>query len=203
MRGFRRSAAASVLARSVYSGPCSVARSEIGLGLIAGLVFLLCCRHWGLYRFECVLQPQARYGRLAAAAFFGVIAVVCLLFLLKNGADYSRGALMLSALFAPPLVIAERQLLGFGLSHAIASDYVRGRRAVIIGEFSDSSALRRERSSVSAWTKSGASDCRLLKARKDWRPRIAPACDKLSSLRVRIRRANLHCSCRGAGSRLV
>jgi undecaprenyl-phosphate galactose phosphotransferase/putative colanic acid biosynthesis UDP-glucose lipid carrier transferase len=125
---------ASVVARSVYSGPGSVAGSEIGLGLIAGLVFLLCCRHWGLYRFQRLLQPRTAYARLAAAAILGVISVVCLLFLLKTGADYSRGAMTLFALFAPPFVIAERQLLGFGLSQAINAGYVRGRRVVMIGE---------------------------------------------------------------------
>ncbi len=129
--------AASVVARSAYSGPGFVTSSEIGLGLVAWLVFVLCCRHWGLYRFQRLLQPRTMYARLAAAALLAVISVVCLLFLLKIGADYSRGSMTLFALLAPLFVIAERRLLALGLLRAINADYVRGRRVVMIGEIGE------------------------------------------------------------------
>ena len=122
------------LSRRVYAGPFSDVGAYVGLGLVSGLVFLVCSRGWGLYRLPSLLAPQRLLPRLAAATALGALAVISLLFLLKTGAEYSRGSVLIFALLSPLFVVAERTVLAKALARAIDADIIRGKRVVLIGE---------------------------------------------------------------------
>ena len=126
--------------RLAYAGEFSDPVAYGGLALVAGLAFVICGRGWGLYRFQCLREPQGRLGRIATAAVFGALTVVAFLFLLKTGADYSRGSLVLFAFSSPFFVAGERLLFAQGLSRAIEAEIVRGKRVVLVG---DSAELER------------------------------------------------------------
>jgi Undecaprenyl-phosphate glucose phosphotransferase len=128
------------ISRRIYAGEFSDAAAYGGLALVAGLAFVVCGRGWGLYRFQCLLEAHSRLGKIAAAAVLGALTIVALLFLLKTGADYSRGSLLLFAFSSPFLVAGERLLIARGLSRAIDAEIVRGKRVVLVG---DSAELKR------------------------------------------------------------
>jgi undecaprenyl-phosphate galactose phosphotransferase/putative colanic acid biosynthesis UDP-glucose lipid carrier transferase len=107
---------------------------DIGLAEIASVFFLLLAKSWGLYRFQTLLRPNRSFGRCAAASLLSVLAVVCLLFLLKTGSEHSRSAMALFALFSAALVPFGRFVFGFLARALIAVDVVRGRRVVLIGD---------------------------------------------------------------------
>jgi undecaprenyl-phosphate galactose phosphotransferase/putative colanic acid biosynthesis UDP-glucose lipid carrier transferase len=108
------------------------------------LVFLVCGRGWGLYRLPGLLAPQRVLPRLAATAVIGALAVVWLLFLLKTGAEYSRGSVVIFALLSPVFLVAERTLLANALARAIDADIIRGKRVVLIGERAELDRLTSE-----------------------------------------------------------
>lgn len=122
------------ISRRTAAGPFSDAGAYLGLGLLSGLVFLVCGRGWGFYQLQGLLAPQRLLPRLAAAAGIGAFAVVCLLFLLKTGAEYSRGSVVIFAFLSPLFVVAERTLLAGALARAVDADIIRGKRVVLIGE---------------------------------------------------------------------
>jgi len=122
------------ISRRAYAGELFDAVAYGGLALVAGLAFVFCGRGWGLYRFQCLLEPQGRLGKIAAAAVLGALTVCVFLFLLKTGADYSRGSLVLFAFSSPFFVAGERLLVALGLSRAIEADIIRGKRVVLVGD---------------------------------------------------------------------
>jgi Undecaprenyl-phosphate glucose phosphotransferase len=134
------------IARRIHAGPFSSPGAYFGLGVVSGLTFLICGRGWGLYQTPSLLAPQRAAGRLAAAAAFGALAVVGLLFLLKEGADISRGVMTIFALLSPLVILAERGVVAPALSRAIRADIVRGRRVVMIGDRAELDRLTPEES---------------------------------------------------------
>jgi undecaprenyl-phosphate galactose phosphotransferase/putative colanic acid biosynthesis UDP-glucose lipid carrier transferase len=123
-----------ILARALNFGSASLDGADFGLGVVAALFYLLLGRSWGLFKVQTLLTPERNLARIVAAALFGVLSVVCLLFLLKTGSDHSRGAMALFAVTASALTSAERLLFSPLARWLVASDFVRGRRVVLIGD---------------------------------------------------------------------
>jgi Undecaprenyl-phosphate glucose phosphotransferase len=133
--------AAMEMARRLYASASSDVTTYSGLGLIAGLTFLLCSRAWSLDRYSRLVAPKTTLIHIPAAVTLGVGAVSILLFLLKVDAAYSRGALMSFAILATLLIISERFIVAAVLRRAIAADVISGKRAVIIGEEAELQSL--------------------------------------------------------------
>lgn len=132
----------SILARTLYFGPTSLEGADVGLGVVAALFYLLLGRSWGFFRVQILLAPERNLARIAAAALFGVTSVVCLLFLLKTGSDHSRAVMALFAVSASVLTPAERLLFSLTARLLVASDFVRGRRVVLIGDVEELERLK-------------------------------------------------------------
>jgi Undecaprenyl-phosphate glucose phosphotransferase len=126
--------AAMDMARRLYAGTSSDVTAYSGLGLIAGLTFLLCSRVWSLDRYSRLVAPKTTLIYIAAAVTLGVAAVSVLLFLLKVEAAYSRGVLMSFAVLATLFIVTERFIVAAVLRRAITAEVIRGKRAVIIAE---------------------------------------------------------------------
>jgi Undecaprenyl-phosphate glucose phosphotransferase len=106
----------------------------LGIGVFDGLIYAFLAHNWGLYRFSALMAPARFLGRvvLAWASAFLIIALV--LFLLKVGANFSRGSMLTFAVYGLALLAAGRWLFGRYLTSAVAQGLVGGRRAVVIGE---------------------------------------------------------------------
>ena len=124
----------SLAARILYSGPSSVDSDDLGVGVVAALVFVGLAKYWGLYRFQTVLMPERVTARILAASLSGAGAVICLVFLLKVGAEYSRGAMIVFTILSLFLTPAARLLIAVAARSAIKSNLLRGRRVILIGE---------------------------------------------------------------------
>jgi hypothetical protein len=69
---------------------------SVGVGLLAAALFLLLAHSQGLYRLQSILNPARHLSRTLLVFGMSVLTLTCLLFLLKVGADYSRGSVMSS-----------------------------------------------------------------------------------------------------------
>jgi Undecaprenyl-phosphate glucose phosphotransferase len=139
----------SLLAQFVYAAggatlTAGTRDSALGIGFLAGLLCVLISRSWGLYRFQNLISPNRCVPRVAAAGAVSILAVVCALFLLKVGASYSRGAMMvfaLLAIFALPLC---HIAIGAVAQAALQRGTIKGRRVVTIGETKELEKLSQE-----------------------------------------------------------
>ena len=106
----------------------------VGIGLISAIVFVLSARVEGLYRLQALLAPVANLARITVMAAVSQLAVVCILFLLKIGAEYSRGSMIVFAALALCLAPIGRLAFGAAARSGVRRGAVRGRRVVTLGD---------------------------------------------------------------------
>ena len=103
-------------------------------GLLAGALFVLLAQLAGLYRLPTLLAPGASLPRLALTVALAQLAVVSVLFLLKSGADHSRGATIAFAVLALTLTPLGRVALARAARAAIRRGAIQGSRVVTLGD---------------------------------------------------------------------
>lgn len=106
----------------------------VGIGLMSSILFVLLARLQGLYRLPAVLGPLPYLARVVVTFAVSQLAVICILFLLKVGAEYSRGAMIVFAAFAVGLAPTGRLILGAASRYGVRRGAVTGRRVVTIGD---------------------------------------------------------------------
>jgi undecaprenyl-phosphate galactose phosphotransferase/putative colanic acid biosynthesis UDP-glucose lipid carrier transferase len=106
----------------------------LGIGLISAALFVLSARMGGLYRLQALLAPVPNLTRIAVTLTVSQLAVMCILFLLKIGAEYSRGAMIVFAAFAFSLAPTGRLLVGAAARSGVRRGAVKGRRVVTLGD---------------------------------------------------------------------
>jgi Undecaprenyl-phosphate glucose phosphotransferase len=106
----------------------------VGIGLIGAALFVLAAGLEGLYRLPCVLAPAPSLARILVILAVSQLGVVCILFLLKIGAEYSRGAVIVSAAAGFCLLPGGRLLLGAAARSGIRRGLLKGRRVVALGD---------------------------------------------------------------------
>jgi undecaprenyl-phosphate galactose phosphotransferase/putative colanic acid biosynthesis UDP-glucose lipid carrier transferase len=104
----------------------------VGIGVNAALLFMLLAKSRGLYRPTTLLKAQRL--RIFAAWMAVLLALVSLLFLLKLGDSYSRGAALGFGVLGLCLLLGWRTLIAKMLANAIASGRILGQRAIVVGE---------------------------------------------------------------------
>lgn len=128
---------ASVLGQRCYQAYAANAVGPIdgliGVGLISATLFLLLARLGGLYRFPVLLAPHLCQVRIVATLAVAQLGVTCILFLLKVGTEYSRGAMIGFTAFAVGLAPLGRLAVGAGSRYAARRGLVAGRRVVALG----------------------------------------------------------------------
>ena len=105
-----------------------------GIGLISAALFVLSARVEGLYRLPALLAPVPNLMRITVMMAVSQLAVICILFLLKIGAEYSRGAMIAFAAFAFCLAPAARLLIGAAARSGIRRGAIKGRPVVTLGD---------------------------------------------------------------------
>ena len=102
-----------------------------GIGLIAAVLHVAIGRVFGLYDFSALLTPNLR--RAAAASVTVILLLTANLFVLKAGADVSRGFLLSFGGLLVVAILLERLALGRLLTRCVAGHFISGRPAVLIG----------------------------------------------------------------------
>src|SRR3984885_8235212 len=128
---------ASVVSSLLYNlfanGSLLFADEYFGLGVVAAVLFVFVAKSWGLYGFSTLLGFDHRFGRLAVSWLLVVLLLVLFLFLLKIGAEFSRGTVLLYGVLGPVFVIGARAVSARYLRAAFDRGATVGRRAVVIG----------------------------------------------------------------------
>jgi putative colanic acid biosynthesis UDP-glucose lipid carrier transferase len=124
----------SVLYRLYATGDAAPQDNATGVTVLTAFFFLLLSRSRGLYRLDVVLRPSGRSGELLFSLGLSLLAVTCVLFLLKTSSDYSRGAVVVFATMSAILLPMGRAAAASAARFGIARGLVRGRPVVTIGD---------------------------------------------------------------------
>jgi len=104
-----------------------------GLGLVAGLIYVLAAHRFGLYRMNELLESAPDYGRVGASWGLAILVLAFIMFLFKSGGEVSRGSIIcFFALGGIGLQLSRRIAKG-RLRAALMAGAIRGRRAMIVG----------------------------------------------------------------------
>ena len=108
--------------------------SFVAIGCYSGLIFVLLCRLLGLYQPNALLSAGVQLRGIAAAWGGALLFVTSLLFLLKTGANYSRGATIAFGFVGLGFILVSRATIGRQLRAALANGTLAGHRVVIVGD---------------------------------------------------------------------
>ncbi len=104
------------------------------IGCYSGLTFVLMSKVLGLYQPNGLLYAGAQIRSILAAWGASALFMTSLLFLLKTGADYSRGATISFDFLGAVLIVAFRYVTALNLRRALANGTLGGQRVIVIGD---------------------------------------------------------------------
>ena len=104
------------------------------VGCYSGLMFVLLTNALGLYQPQLVLSARTQIRGVAVAWGAVLLFMASVLFLLKTGADYSRGATIAFGIFGLAFLLASRAIAGRNLRQALDNNTLVGQRAIVIGD---------------------------------------------------------------------
>ncbi len=104
------------------------------IGCYSGLTFVLLSKLFGLYQPNALLSAGVQIRGIVAAWGGAVLLMTSLLFLLKSGANYSRGATISFGFLGVVLIVAFRYVTALNLRRALANGTLGGQRVIVIGD---------------------------------------------------------------------
>ncbi len=104
------------------------------IGCYSGLTFVLLSKVLDLYQPNGLLYAGAQIRGILAAWGATALFMTSLLFLLKTGADYSRGATISFDFLGVVLIVAFRYVTALNLRRALANGTLGGQRVIVIGD---------------------------------------------------------------------
>jgi undecaprenyl-phosphate galactose phosphotransferase/putative colanic acid biosynthesis UDP-glucose lipid carrier transferase len=125
---------ANLLYRYCTTGDIGFAEGSPAIGLAGATILCLLAKNRGLYRIQRVLNSGPHVWRLAQVYAVSVLLLTGMLFLLKIGAEFSRGAVVVFAVLGFLLLLASRRLLGAALRSGVDRGVIRGQAVVTIGD---------------------------------------------------------------------
>ena len=139
--------AASVLASIAYNviadGASAHLDAYFGLGIVAAILFTFVANSSGLYRFSSLIGFAQSWSGVVLSWLLVVLLLVLILFLLKIGAEFSRGTMLLYGVLGPIVLVSSRAIMARYLRAALHAGAAVGRRAVVIGDRVQLAALTR------------------------------------------------------------
>jgi undecaprenyl-phosphate galactose phosphotransferase/putative colanic acid biosynthesis UDP-glucose lipid carrier transferase len=105
----------------------------VAQGLIASVAYALAAHRSELYRLQSMMQRRRDYPWVAAGWVWAILIVSVVLFLLKRGADVSRGSLISFAILGGLTLVLWRAVFKGWLARAVKSGTVHGRRVIMLG----------------------------------------------------------------------
>ncbi len=106
----------------------------VAIGCYSGLIFVLLSKLLGVYQPDALLSTSNQVRGVAAAWGAVLLFVTSLLFLLKSGSNYSRGATIGFGFLGLAIIFASRAIIGFNLREALEKGTLAGPRVIVIGE---------------------------------------------------------------------
>ena len=106
----------------------------VGVGVISAGLFVLFAHVERLYRLQALLAPIPNLARVTVVLAISLLAVICILFLLKIGAEHSRGAMIAFSALAFCLAPTGRLIVGAAARSGVRRGAVKGRRVVTLGD---------------------------------------------------------------------
>ena len=104
------------------------------IGCYSGLTFVLLSKLLGLYQPNALLSAGVQIRGIVTAWSAAVLFITSLLFLLKTGANYSRGATISFGFLGIAVIVASRYIIAFNLRRALANGTLGGQRVIVIGD---------------------------------------------------------------------
>jgi hypothetical protein len=104
------------------------------IGCYSGLSFVLLAKLLGLYQPNALLSADVQVRAMVAAWSAAVLFMTSLLFLLKTGVSYSRGATISFRFLGVAVIVASRYITAFNLRRALANGTLGGQRVIVIGD---------------------------------------------------------------------
>ena len=121
--------------------------AQCAVGFLAGFIYVLRMSRSGHYELQESAKPwlELREGLEILACWFTTgLLLVLIAFLLKVSTDYSRGAFVMFYFLAPMALLGARKATKAALAQAVARGSIGRRDAVLIGDFNEIVALRRD-----------------------------------------------------------
>jgi len=104
-----------------------------GIGLITAFIYISLAHAAELYRLPRILAGKRCFAEISVMWVTSLLVLTALLFLLKIGTDFSRGALITFSVLQLPLLWIARTVAATTIGSMIESASVVGRVAVLIG----------------------------------------------------------------------
>ena len=107
--------------------------SLAGAGLAAALLYGLIGQSAGLYQITSILAIRRNVRQIVGIWTIVSLMLALLAFLLKVGADFSRGSIVCFAGLALVFLLCSRWMANHLATYAVASDHVQGKRVILVG----------------------------------------------------------------------
>jgi undecaprenyl-phosphate galactose phosphotransferase/putative colanic acid biosynthesis UDP-glucose lipid carrier transferase len=104
-----------------------------GLGFVGSLAYALVAHRRRIYELHRVLHRRRDYGWIATGWLWAMLVIAVVLFLLKTGAETSRGSVISFAVLGGVGLICWRALVKRWLRGAIDSGTIQGRPVILLG----------------------------------------------------------------------
>ncbi|MBV8663329.1 MAG: sugar transferase, partial [Hyphomicrobiales bacterium] len=133
--------AASIAYEGLAATKAPALDDQFGAGILVAAVFGALAHSQHLFGLPALFSPSRVLAKIVATLAISLLAFVSVLFVLKIGAGYSRGATIVFSIFAIGLVVGGRFGLGRVFRQAAERGSIRGRRVVTLGDAAEFAAL--------------------------------------------------------------
>ena len=123
-----------VLYEHITRGPPDELNSALGVGVLSSILYVSIARSAGLYRLPTLINPVRHLRLIATCCALVLLSLTGLLFLLKIGSEFSRGALLGFAAAMVSLCVVTRVLAAGVMDTLVRRNAVVGRPAFLIGD---------------------------------------------------------------------
>jgi Undecaprenyl-phosphate glucose phosphotransferase len=113
----------------------------LGAGLIAALLYILIAQSFGFYQIAAIFSARRDYSRIFIQWSLVALMLTLMAFLMKVGAEFSRGSIVCFAVLALDLLLISRGLTKRLVASALSDGKVQGRRAILLGTREELAAL--------------------------------------------------------------
>ena len=139
--GFLASFAGQALWGFMSATPAQDIAIALGVGLLASLTFVLVAQSAGQYSLAVLTQPVRYIRRTLGLSLTVGLSLTAALFLLKTGAAFSRGAIILFVVFHAVGMATVRLFEGLAFRRMLARGAIAGRRMVVLGDAQELNSL--------------------------------------------------------------
>ncbi|GLH76772.1 undecaprenyl-phosphate glucose phosphotransferase [Bradyrhizobium sp. SSBR45G] len=139
---FGASLTAGYVYHVTYYGVFQKFESFVGIGIFAAVLHMFIAKSQGLYDAPVLAGLDRRWSRLICGWLLVVLFLILILFLLKAGAEVSRGSMIVFGFIGCAALVTGRAIFERPLRKAIDKGVLATRRAVVIGSPDELSRLR-------------------------------------------------------------